>query len=386
MTQRYPRPVPAEITLSRRQAQRLRLHAQGLGPLRHSDVVQTVRAAAAIQAQDRLGERLSVGVRSTGLTADDVERARTVERSIVRTWLMRGTLHLTPAEDLRWMLDLLGATMDAKAHKRRQDLGINDDDHHAVLDVLRRELALRGPLTRAEIGEALRLAGLPWQGQATPHLLRTASLLGVICFGPDRNDGRTHVLIDDWLPQSSAPPDPAAELARRYIDAYGPASAPDFRWWSGLPASEARRAMHTIADTLTEVSVEGRAMWMTREAAAQIDDLLAAARDALRVLGPFDPYLLGYARRDLDVPDHLLKRINAGGGMIRACILVNGRLVGTWDRARRAHGWAVNVTAIEPLAAQAQTQLAAEFREISRFLGGEISWSLIQDHASAKCG
>ena len=117
-------------------------------------------------------------------------------------------------------------------------------------------------------------------------------------------------------------------------------------------------------------------MWMTPEAASQIDQVLAAPDRQVRVVGPFDPYLLGYAKRELGVPDRLLKRINAGGGMIRSCVLIDGRLVGTWDRRRRARGPTVKVTGFEDLSVDARTQLDAEFAEIARFLETEINWSL----------
>ena len=371
--------MPAEIALTRRDAHRLRLHAQLLGAQRGEGVADTIRSAAAIQAQDRLGEQLGVGVRSTGLTAADVDHARLVDRSIVRNWLMRGTLHLVPSEDLTWMLDLLGEAMDAKALKRRADLGISDDDHAKVLKFLRKELAANGPMTRAEIGDAFRSAGLPSDGQATPHLLRTTSLLGVTCFGPEREGDTTHILIDDWLPQAEPPPDPGAELARRYFAAYGPASQSDFRWWSGLPAADTRQCLQAAVNDLTEVEVDGQTMWMSQDAAARSNDVLDAPQGVLRVLGPFDPYIVGYAKRDLDVPDHLLKRVNAGGGMLRPCVLLDGRLVATWDRKRRTRGLTVRVTCFEELSADAQTQLENEFTEIARFLGTDISWSLQLD-------
>ena len=378
--------MTSEITLSRHDAHRLRLHAQGLGTQRSETVSETARSAGAIQAQDRLGEQLGVGTRSANLTAADVDQARLADRTVVRNWLMRGTLHLVPAEDLRWMLDLLGEAMDAKAHKRRRDLGISDDDHGNVLDFLGKELAVKGPMTRSEIGEALRAAGLPWEGQATLHLLRTASLLGVACFGPDHDGDTTHVLIDDWLPQTDPPPDPGAELARCYFAAYGPATQSDFRWWSGLPAADVRGAMKAVAHDLAEVNVEVQSMWMTPDAVAKIDEVLAGPRDVLRVLGPFDPYILGYAKRDLDVPDHLLKRINAGGGMIRSCVLIDGRLVGTWDRKRRARCFTVKVTCFEDLSDDAQAQLDDEFTEAARFLETDIKWSLVQNPDAAKSG
>ena len=359
-------------------ARRLRVHAQGLGAARSSDVVKVVRSAGAIQAQDRLGELLGVGTRSVGLTALTVEQARMEDRSIARTWLMRGTLHLVPSEDLRWMLNLLGEAMDAKARRRRRDLGISDEDHARVLHVLRQEMTGAGPMSRAEIAELLRSAGLPWEGQATPHLLRTASLLGVICFGPDRDGESTHVSLGDWLPSDGMQPEnPAAELARRYFDAYGPATASDFRWWSGLPAKVAREGFNQIIDELVEMDVEGTPMWMSLQAAQDTDSVLAHPTGTLRVAGPFDPYLLGYSKRELGVSETRLKRVNAGGGMIRSCILIDGRLIGTWDRARRKSGLTITVRVFDPLAADEAEQLEREFAAIGQFLGLEIRYRVM---------
>lgn len=372
------------VSLDWSEARRLRTHAQGLGAARAADVAGAVRQAGAIQAQDRLGWLLGVGTRSVGLTAADVERARNVERTVVRSWLMRGTLHLVPAEDFRWMLGLLGEAMDAKALKRRADLGISAEDHARVLEFLREDLVRRGALKRTEVTDVLAAAGLPAESQAPRHLLRTASMLGVICFGADQDDDETHVLIDDWLPDDEPPADPSAELARRYFSAYGPATATDFRWWTGLPAADARRGFNAIADELSEVSVDGAGMLMTPDSAARIDEVLSGPAEVVRVLGPFDPYLLGYAKRQLGVEKPLLKRINAGGGMIRSCVIIDGRLVGTWERKRRARGLAVRVTCFEPLSDDAQSQLESEFAEIGRFLGTDISWSLTLDPAAAR--
>ncbi len=372
------------MELSWTDARRLRVDAQGLGRRRAADVASAVRGAGAIQAQDRLGMLLGVGTRTVGLTAADVDRARNVDRAVVRTWLMRGTLHLVAAEDLRWMLDLLGEKMDAKALKRRADLGISDEDHARVLQFFRDHLSGGGSIVRTEIEGALAAAGLPHAGQAPRHLLRTASMLGVICFGADRDDDEAHVLIDDWLPKLGLQPsETAAELARRYFAAYGPATAADFRWWTGLPASDSRRGFDAVKSELAEVSVEGAAMWMTPEAASQAGDVLAEPVDLLRVVGPFDPYLLGYARRELGVPDPLLKRINAGGGMIRSCVLLDGRLVGTWDRRRRAKGLTVTITAFDPELEQFGDQIESELSEIARFLGTELKWSMQLDPDAA---
>ena len=218
-----------------------------LGARRAGGVAELARSIGAVQAQDAMGEVLAVRARSDHLTAADVHRERVESRSVVRTWLMRGTLHLVPSADIRWMLDLLGTQMDRKALKRRANLGVTPDIYADAMTLIGRELAGEA-LTRAQIIERFREAGLPWEGQVVPHLLRSASLTGLICFGPLADGDDTHVLLDEWLPERTAdPPNPAAELARRFFGAYGPATPSDFRTWTGLAAADARAGIDAIA-------------------------------------------------------------------------------------------------------------------------------------------
>ena len=368
--------MPISITAD--QARTLRIGAQGLAKARSDDLLHAVRQMGAAQSQDRLGELLAVRSRSLGLAAADVEHAKFSERILSRSWLMRGTLHTVPSGDLRWMLRLLGAAMDRKGLTRRRDLGIAPDQRDAAVEAIGEMTGAEGPLTRAQIRERLAQRGLPSEGQATPHLLRSSSLAGVTCLGPERDGKETLVAIDDWLRDVSdaAPDDPAAELARRYFAAYGPATAPDFRWWSGLPAAESRRAVASIARELVAVDVEGKAMWTTQAQAERIDS--QAGEPAVNLVGPFDPYLLGYAKRDLGVSNAQLKRINAGGGMIRSALLIDGVLAGVWRRKRRVRGFLIELEAFEPLSDDVRQAIDEEAAAIGRFLDLEVSWRLLE--------
>ena len=360
-------------TFTREQTRLLRLEAQGLGERRWTTPAEVARGCGGAQSQDRIGGLLAFRARSSGLTAAEVERALFDQRSIARTWLMRGTLHTVAAADLRWMLALLGPEMDRKGLKRRADLGLDDDIRDAALAAMQRALAGGAMLARAEIVERVREAGLPWEGQVVPHLLRAASLRGLICFGPTVDGAETHVLLDDWLAdaEEAQPPDPAAELARRYFAAYGPATQADFRFWSGLSGADARAGFRAIEAELEAVEADGKPMWMTAGR-----DAPAAAPPSVRVLGPFDPYVLGYGKRELGASEQTLRLLHRGGGMIPPIVLSDGVLVAVATRRRTARGMRFTLNPVARLTKQIRAGIDAEVAEIGRFLGEDADWEL----------
>ncbi len=188
-----------EVLLVRLSAQRLLQSA----PVRPRDVV---RAVVGVQAQDQTAAALQLRARSAGLTLAEVARARNEERTVVRTWAIRGTLHWLAVEDVRWLLELLGEDAIRRNRRRREQLGLDDQTCIEAVRLLREDLAARGPLTRDEIVSELADRGVRLEGQARPHLLYVAAFQGVICGGPDRGSQETYVLIDDWVPRSKALP------------------------------------------------------------------------------------------------------------------------------------------------------------------------------------
>src|SRR5712692_7801698 len=192
------------ISLSDDHVLLLRLRAQRLTPQPTdpaADVAHVVKELCGIQAQDSRAAALAVRVRSAGLVAADVEHARTQQRSIIRTWGPRGTLHLLATEDLGWLLPLLGPVFVAGGQRRRAELGLDEDTCVRGIHIMRNVLANQGPLTRPEIVEQLAIYGICLEGQARPHLLYRAALEGIICLGPDRGAEPTYVLLSDWVGQ-----------------------------------------------------------------------------------------------------------------------------------------------------------------------------------------
>jgi hypothetical protein len=297
-----------------------RARSQSLLGERLGDPLAAVRASAGIQAQDSAAAALSIRVRTRGLDRAAVDRALVEERSIVRLWAMRGTIHLVPSEDARWLVDLLGPLGLTASHRRLTQLGVPEGDRERALDAICAALREHGPLTRVELMEHVARTGIETAGQAGAHLPMLAALKGLVCFGPPARGGKpTYALRDDWL-GTDLPQLPRyqalTELARRYVKAFAPAGPEDFASWSGLPLRDARAAWGAIRvpdDT----------------------DRSEPAPDppVLRLLPAFDTYLLGYRTRDAIVPPEHARRVWPGGGIVRPTIVANGRAVGTWRRA-----------------------------------------------------
>jgi len=267
------------VALSQDLARALRLRAQRLllPPDPAAGAAQVVQELCGVQAQELPAAILAVRPRSRGLLAADVEHARVQERSVVRTWGQRGTLHLLATADLGWLLSLLGPVFVAAGRRRRAQLGLDEDIYKRAIRLIRDALAKQGPLARAELFEQLATHGIRLEGQARPHLLGRAALEGQICFGPDQGAEPTYVLLSDWLSQKhDAHPrsEDAAymELTRRYLQAYGPATPQDQAAWSGLPLGQTRAAWRQIADQLMEVEVDGALAWMLKTHAAWLDE------------------------------------------------------------------------------------------------------------------
>lgn len=310
-------------TLTVRQARHLRMAAQGLSR-REPDTVAAVRRCVGVQAQDLAASRLAVRARVQHATRADVVAACDDGR-VVRSWFQRGTLHMVAAADASWLTALLGPITVAKYRTRRASLGLTDPICAHALRVLP-DLLGAGPRVRADLVRALNAVGVPiaTTGQAPAHLVLYAAASGVIRRGPDHGTEPTYVLAEPGPPH----PEPAAELARRYIEAFAPAGVDDFTAWSGLPAPVARAAFGRIRPTLVEVTVDGRHLWLPEPLLAD-----AAPTGTWRLLPAFDTFLLGYRHRDLLIDPASVKRVYAGGGWIHPAVVHDGHVVGDW-RAR----------------------------------------------------
>jgi hypothetical protein len=319
-----------------------------------ADVAEAAGLVCGIQAQDATAARLGVRSRCAAVADADV-LAAVADRSVVRTWLMRNTIHLVPAGDVRWMTALLGPMIRRRFETVRwPQLGLTPTVLDAAAALTDATLTGRA-LTRHEFAAALRSQGLALSAdpQAATHLLVYLSTIGLTCRGTDRGRDATFVLLDEWLPAAPAGPrgdDALAELARRYFAAFSPATAADFTTWSGLPAS---RAVALIRDELAAADVLGRPGFRLGS---------AEPGGGVRLLAAFDNYLVGYADRSF-IADAERAEVYVGG-IIRPTVLVDGRVLGRWQVVKGR----VAVTVFESLPRRSQVALEREVADIERFL------------------
>lgn len=357
--------VAAEVVHARLASQLL------IGPPA-SSVEDAVGRILAVQAQDPRGARLAVRARSSGLTAAGVDRAFSVDRSVVITWFNRGTLHLVRAEDYFWLHALVAPGLTAWNARRLRELEVSPDQAERAVDLIVRSIERDGPRTRGEITATLKEAGLPAVGQQIPHQVALASYRGLIVRGPMRDREQCYVLVPEWLGEAPAfDRDRAlAELARRYLAGHGPASTDDLAYWTGLSITEAKAAFHAIAPELVErpdglVELRSGARVRKRAVAAEPDGEAEAEFPPLpagRLLGPFDPLLHGWRSRAAVLGPH--QSLVTMNGMFKASILVGTRAVGTWTMPNGR----VLLDPFEPLPPETEAALASEIRDVERFM------------------
>ena len=334
-----------------------RLTAQLLSGPPADSVESVARRLLAVQAQDPRGARLSFRSRSVGLRAADVDAALTERRSVLITWLNRGTLHLVTAQDYWWLRPLTTPQVVAANRRRLAQEGVTPA--HAVrgVGIVSDAVLSRGPQTRSQLRERLAAAGVPTAGQALVHVLVAASLSGRIVRGPMLGREQAYAGVADWLGEAPEPldrPDALARLARRYLAGHGPAEAGDLARWAGIPLRDARSGLDLISGEL--VRLPGGLVDLE-------DRQPAAGLPPPRLLGAFDPLLLGWASRRPLTGDHTA--VVTTNGIFRPFALVDGRVVATWGLS----GGELTVRPLEPIAAPAIGALRQEAAAVVRFLG-----------------
>lgn len=294
---------------------------------------------------------LSLRARVPGLTIPDVHR-EIEDRAVVVTWVNRGTIHLMRPDDMPWLLALTAPTQASGIARRFKEHGFGMDTADRAVAVVERALADEGPLRREDLRDRVKAAGFMAEGRALVHLLFYASYRGRIVRGPVA--GRQHLFVrtEDWLGrQPRVDRDRAlAELARRYLAGFGPATDADLAYWAGLALRDARAGLGAIAKDLIRQD-DGLVDLARRDPAPE--------KLPQKLLPLWDDLLVGWKDKSALVASDHVGRVFAGG-MIGPAATRAGRVVGRWSSA----GGRV---VVEPFTGTARG-FAAEIRDVERFL------------------
>jgi hypothetical protein len=358
-----------------------RLAAQRIAGRNFESPTEVVSWMGAIQAQDYASSLWAIGLRTREATRAAVEQA-IVERRIVRTWPMRGTLHFVAAEDVCWMSALMTPRVIAASKARLQREFELDD---AVLARCRKVLvkALRDgqPLTRSELYAALERAGIATARQRGIHITGRLAQEGLLCLGPRADKQPTFVLLDEWIiNHHTMERDQAlAELARRYFLSHGPATTQDFAWWSGLTLKDVRLAIQLAGTDLEQETIDDRVYLHAGDAGATSEELRAP-----QLLPAFDEYLIAYKDRGASLEARHVRQVVGVNGLFNPSLVIDGRIVGTWKRGLDPAGIVIELDPFRALLKKEFKALDSVARRYGDFMGMPVRLQRVPDKPGGK--
>jgi len=352
---------------------RLRLLSQQIDGSECATPAQVVRWMLAMQGQDLPGAKWSVGLRAPGATLIDVDAALG-SGEIIRSWPMRGTLHLVPGADIGWMLGLTAARTLKALTTRHAELGIDEATAGRARDVAIGLLEGGRSATRAELLAAFEAAGIGTAGQRGVHLLGRLHQTSDLCLGPMRGNDQQLVLLREWVPHPRhlERDEALGEFVRRYFISHGPATLRDFSWWTKLPLRDASAGLAVARADLEELVVDDTSYWL----AAGLSDRAPRSTGSTKIhaLPGFDEFLLGYQDRSASLPaEHAQSIVPGNNGMFLPTIVADGRVIGTWRRKRTGAGWAVTPVPFGSYSGRTSTGFRAAAAAYGRYLGSAVT-------------
>jgi hypothetical protein len=335
------------------------------------DLARVVGEIGGVQAQVMSAAELQAAVR-VDCQVQDVRDALWKHKTLAKTWLMRGTLHLIPADDL----PLYTAAMRAHWMRLRSSwlkfVQLSEPEFWEVVEAIGR--ALDGEvLTREELiakvgkGRSERIREVMKSGWG--GILKPVARRGLLCFGPSRGQSVTFVRPQQWLGAwREVDPDKALiEVARRYLRAFGPATREDFARWWGSWSGVGKAAWAGLADELVAVTIEGR----RADLLSSDVPLIAKQRveESIQLLPSFDPYVMGHSSRDHIVEAANLSKVSRTAGWISAVVLVDGKAAGTWTHETAAGGLRITVEPFRRLSAKTKAGVRSKAESLAEALG-----------------
>jgi hypothetical protein len=294
---------------------------------------------------------------------------------------MRGTLHLLAATDLPLLVAARNAVTIHRPPSYYTYHGVTPEGAEAILEAVPHVLGT-DPLTREQLAQAIaEQAGKPELREVLTSgwgaLLKPSAFRGDICFGPNQGQNVTFVHPSQWAPASAGqaaitdPQSALLEVARRYLNAYGPATIEDFARWWGIPPAPAKKVFRSLDDELEAVEVEGWKAWALAASLEQMSNL--PATPPVRLLPQFDALTLGISR-DCEpiLPGEYKSQVYRPQGWISAVVLIDGRIEGKWETKLQGSCAVVKVDLFVPRSSLIDQGIRTEAERFGRFLDIDV--------------
>ncbi|MBB5955845.1 hypothetical protein FHS29_002426 [Saccharothrix tamanrassetensis] len=363
------------MSLTWRQVAAWRVRAHSLDVRRPAeDALDVVSELCGLHAQLMSSAEATLHARVDGLAPDFVANALWEDRTLVKTWSMRGTLHLLPAREYAlWQAGFATYEHYLKPVWYR-GFDITAEELRALLDGVAE--ALEGQLlTRNELADEVGRRTSPRIGEKLREswgaYLKPASFQGRLVFGPGEGQYVRFTRPDTWIDIGEAPPDAVAEIALRFLARQGPATREDFARWWGVKPAEGGRVFKALGDRITPVDVEGAPHWVRTDSITALRE--AGPVTGVRLLPAFDQYVVAATRH----AEHLLAggtpdRVYRPQGWLSPVLLVDGLMAGVWSAERKGRRTTVTVEPFRSLSARTRKAVLAE---LDRVAGSpEVTW------------
>jgi Winged helix DNA-binding domain len=363
-----------EVTWDQVRAWRARRnHLEERAPKRR--MLAVVGDMCAVQAQVQSAAELSLWARVEDLKPGDVRDALWKRRTLARTWSIRGTLHLHRSTELPLYTAALSTNRRWLTGAWLRYVGLDADGFESLQKAIRAALTDR-PMTREELSEKVgrRLGSTARERLASGWgtLLKPAAFRGALISGPPRGQNVTFVRPDRWLKEwKPVPPaEGMREVVRRYLRAFGPATAANFAAWWGDQPGPAKRVVAELEDELAEVDVEGTTALALRRDVRELSAIQPSM--TVRLLPNFDAYVMGFRPRDRLYEKRFASRVSRTAGWISPVVLVGGWVAGAWEYERTGNGVEVRVEPFQRLAAGQRREIKAEAERLGEFLEAPV--------------
>jgi uncharacterized protein YcaQ len=346
------------------------------------DAVSICRNVCGVQAQVMTAAYLQLWTRNHSITRAEIDDALWKKRTLVKTWLMRQTLHLVPTDEFPLYIAALKSCRVNDALRVMARFGISREEGEALTPVIMDVLSA-GPLTRSGVADGIRPKASErvraWMEMCFSHV-RIPVAEGLVCYGRGENNDVTFARVDQWLPRPKrktiSPTEAQCALLRKYLRAYGPATLSDFAHWSGIPMREVKALRPLPGSDVSETSESGKTRLLLRDDEAVLRQT-SKAKIPIRLLPNFDVYLLAHREKAHLLGAQHYKRVYRNQGWISPVVLINGEIAGVWSHRLQNQRLHVSVEPFGKFSKVVRAEIKREAEDLAEYFGSELSFQII---------